>query len=34
VRWTNAGLEFWAVSNIELGELQLFHRAFENQPSL
>jgi anti-sigma factor RsiW len=34
VRWTNAGLEFWAVSDIDLGELQLFHRTFVNQPSL
>jgi anti-sigma factor RsiW len=34
VRWTSAGLEFWAVSDIDLGELELFHRAFANQPSL
>jgi len=34
VRWTNAGLEFWAVSDIDLDELQLFHRTFESRPSL
>ncbi len=34
VRWTNAGLEFWAVSDIDLNELELFHRTFASQPSL
>jgi anti-sigma factor RsiW len=34
IRWTNAGLEFWAISDIDMGELQLFHRSFVNQPSL
>jgi anti-sigma factor RsiW len=34
VRWTNAGLEFWAVSDIDLGDMQQFRRAFEGQPSL
>ena len=28
VRWTRGGLEFWAVSDIEPAELQLFHRDF------
>lgn len=28
VRWTRDGLEFWAVSDIEPGELQTFRRAF------
>jgi anti-sigma factor RsiW len=34
VRWSDAGLEYWAVSDIDLDELQLFHRAFLSQPSL
>jgi anti-sigma factor RsiW len=34
VRWTANGLEFWAISDIELGELQSFQRAFVGQPSL
>lgn len=34
VRWTSAGLEFWAVSDIDLGELEVFHRTFVRQPSL
>jgi anti-sigma factor (TIGR02949 family) len=34
VRWTDAGLEFWAVSDIDLDELKLFHRTFESRPSL
>jgi anti-sigma factor RsiW len=34
VRWTSGGLEFWAVSDIDLGELELFHRTFASQPSL
>lgn len=28
VRWTRGGLEFWAVSDVEPGELQAFRRAF------
>ena len=28
VRWTQGGLEFWAVSDIDLAELQSFHQAF------
>ena len=28
VRWTQGGLEFWAVSDIGADDLQLFHRAF------
>lgn len=34
VRWSDAGLEYWAVSDIDLDELQLFRRAFQSQPSL
>jgi anti-sigma factor RsiW len=34
VRWSDAGLEYWAVSDIDLGELQLFQRSFTSQPSL
>jgi anti-sigma factor RsiW len=34
VRWSDAGLEYWAVSDIDLDELQLFRRDFVNQPSL
>jgi anti-sigma factor RsiW len=29
VHWTRAGLDFWAVSDVEGGELQAFHKAFE-----
>jgi anti-sigma factor RsiW len=28
VRWTQGGLEFWAVSDLELDELRVFQRAF------
>lgn len=28
VRWTKGGLEYWAVSDIDPDELQLFHRTF------
>lgn len=28
VRWTRGGLEYWAVSDIDPGELQLFQRTF------
>jgi anti-sigma factor RsiW len=28
VRWTKGGLEFWAVSDVEASELELFHREF------
>ncbi|HEX4738875.1 MAG TPA: anti-sigma factor [Allosphingosinicella sp.] len=28
VRWTKGGFEFWAVSDVEAGELELFHRTF------
>lgn len=31
VRWTRDGLEFWAVSDIEPGELQAFRRAFADR---
>ena len=34
VRWSDAGLEYWAVSDIDLDELQLFRRDFASQPSL
>jgi anti-sigma factor RsiW len=34
VRWTNAGLEFWAISDIDLSDLERFHRTFASQPSL
>ncbi len=34
VRWTNGGLEYWAVSDIDLGDLKLFQRSFVAQPSL
>ena len=34
VRWTNAGLKFWAVSDIDLPELELFRSTFNSQPSL
>jgi anti-sigma factor RsiW len=34
VRWTNGGLEFWAVSDVDLGDLQLFQRSFTQVPSL
>ncbi len=35
VYWTAGGLEFWAVSDIDPGELETFHRAFlaEARPS-
>jgi anti-sigma factor RsiW len=29
VHWTHAGLDFWAVSDVEGGELAAFHKAFE-----
>ncbi|MDB5694228.1 MAG: hypothetical protein JWO81_3291, partial [Alphaproteobacteria bacterium] len=29
VRWTDGGLEYWAVSDIEPADLDSFHRAFE-----
>jgi anti-sigma factor RsiW len=29
VHWTHAGLDFWAVSDVEGGDLQAFHKAFE-----
>jgi anti-sigma factor RsiW len=32
IRWTNDGLEFWAVSDIDLAELQLFQRTFAGRP--
>jgi anti-sigma factor RsiW len=28
VHWTRGGLDFWAVSDIEAGELEVFHKAF------
>jgi anti-sigma factor RsiW len=28
VRWTDGGLEYWAVSDVEPGDLEAFHRAF------
>lgn len=34
VRWTSGGLEFWAVSDVELAELNVFRQAFVRQPSL
>ena len=34
VRWTTGGLEFWAVSDIDQSELELFHQTFTHQPSL
>jgi anti-sigma factor RsiW len=34
VRWTQNGLEFWAVSDIAMDDLQSFQRAFVEQPSL
>lgn len=33
VRWTQDGLEFWAVSDIEPDELRLFHRLFAEDSS-
>ena len=29
VRWTRGGLQYWAVSDVEPGELELFRQAFE-----
>jgi anti-sigma factor (TIGR02949 family) len=29
VRWTDRGLDYWAVSDVEGGELEAFHKAFE-----
>ncbi|MBQ1543145.1 MAG: anti-sigma factor [Caulobacteraceae bacterium] len=34
VRWTAGGMEFWAVSDMDLKELELFRRTFASQPSL
>lgn len=34
VRWTQGGLEFWAVSDVDLSDLQTFRRAYETNPSL
>jgi anti-sigma factor RsiW len=34
VRWTENGLEYWAVSDIDLAELEQFHRSFAREPSL
>lgn len=34
VQWNEAGLEYWAVSDIDLEDLQLFRRSFQSQPSL
>lgn len=31
VRWTKGGLEYWAVSDIDPDELELFHRTFMNR---
>lgn len=28
VRWTSGGLEYWAVSDVDAGDLELFHRAY------
>jgi anti-sigma factor RsiW len=28
IRWTRGGLDFWAVSDLERGELEQFHQAF------
>ncbi len=28
VHWTQSGLDFWAVSDIETGDLEAFHQAF------
>ncbi|MDH7971571.1 anti-sigma factor [Sphingomonas sp. AR_OL41] len=33
VRWTSGGLEFWAVSDIDPGDLELFHQAFARAAS-
>ncbi len=33
VRWTSGGLEFWAVSDIDPGDLELFHHAFARAAS-
>ncbi|THD74236.1 MAG: anti-sigma factor [Phenylobacterium sp.] len=32
LRWTEGGLEFWAVSDVEPGDLAAFHRAFAARP--
>jgi anti-sigma factor RsiW len=34
VRWTDTGLEYWAVSDIDLAELEQFRRSFASEPSL
>lgn len=34
VRWTDSGLEYWAVSDVDLRDLESFRRAFDSQPSL
>jgi anti-sigma factor RsiW len=28
VHWTHGGLDFWAVSDLEAKELELFHQTF------
>ncbi|CAN5330839.1 anti-sigma factor [soil metagenome] len=33
LRWTSGGLEFWAVSDIDPGDLELFHQAFARAAS-
>lgn len=33
VRWTNGGLEYWAVSDIDPGDLQLFRQAYQGAMS-
>jgi anti-sigma factor RsiW len=34
LRWTDGGLEYWAISDIDIAELKLFHQSFIGQPSL
>ncbi len=34
VRWTKNGLAFWAISDIDLADLELFQRTFVSEPSL
>jgi anti-sigma factor (TIGR02949 family) len=34
VRWTESGLEYWAVSDIDLADLEQFRRSFASEPSL
>lgn len=34
LRWREDGLEYWAVSDIDLSDLRSFQRSFDSQPSL